>query len=67
MGLVYGFEKLYSYVYGLPTLVAETDHKPLIAIIKKNLSEMSTRIQRQMMKLQHYDVNLIYIPGKYNS
>lgn len=54
----------HTYVYGLPTFVAETDHKPLIAIIKKNLSEMSPRIQRLMMKLQRYDFNLIYTPGK---
>ncbi|KAI7810790.1 hypothetical protein IRJ41_006595 [Triplophysa rosa] len=42
-----------------------TDHKPLIAIIKKNLNEMSPRIQRLMMKLQRYDFYLIYTPGKY--
>ncbi|KAI7814577.1 hypothetical protein IRJ41_021834 [Triplophysa rosa] len=42
-----------------------TDHKPLIAIIKKNLNEMSPRIQRLMMKLQRYDFDLIYTPGKY--
>lgn len=36
LGLLYGFEKFHSYVYGLPMFVAETDHKPLIAIIKKN-------------------------------
>ncbi|KAL7868194.1 hypothetical protein SRHO_G00095780 [Serrasalmus rhombeus] len=65
LGLVYGLEKFHSYVYGLPTFVAETDHKPLIAIIKKNLSEMSPRIQRLMMKLQCYDFELIYTPGKY--
>lgn len=45
LGLVYGFEKFHSYVYGLTTFVAETDHKPLIAIIKKNLSEMLPHIQ----------------------
>lgn len=65
LGLVCGFEKFHSYVYGLPTLVAETDHKALIAIIKKNLREMSPRIQRLMMKLQRYDFHLIYTPGKY--
>ncbi|XP_057184972.1 uncharacterized protein K02A2.6-like [Triplophysa rosa] len=65
LGLVYGVEKFHSYVYGLPTFVAETDHKPLIAIIKKNLNEMSPRIQRLMMKLQRYDFDLIYTPGKY--
>ena len=65
LGLVYGFERFHSYVYGLPRFVAETDHKPLISIIKKNLSEMSPRIQRLMMKLQRYDFELIYTPGKH--
>ena len=65
LGLVYGFQKFHGYVYGLPKFVAETDHKPLIAIIKKNLSEMSPRIQRLMMKLQRYDFDLVYTPGKH--
>ncbi|KAE8291509.1 Retrovirus-related Pol polyprotein from transposon 17.6 Protease [Larimichthys crocea] len=65
LGLVYGFQKFHGYVYGLPKFVAETDHKPLIAIIKKNLGEMSPRIQRLMMKLQRYDFDLIYTPGKH--
>ena len=62
---MFGCDKFQSYVYGLPTFTAETDHKPLIAIIKKILNEMSPRIQRLMMKLQRYDFDLIYTPGKY--
>jgi hypothetical protein len=31
LGLVIGFGKFHSYVYGLPTYTAETDHKPLIS------------------------------------
>lgn len=53
------------YVYGLSTFTAETDHCPLIAIIKKNLNEMTPRIQRLMMKLQRFDFNLVYMRGKY--
>lgn len=64
-GLVYGFEKFHNDVYGLPTFEAETDHRPLIAIIKKNLSDMSPRIQRLLMKLQRYDFNLSYTSGKH--
>uniref|UniRef100_A0A1A7ZDY0 Reverse transcriptase RNase H-like domain-containing protein n=1 Tax=Nothobranchius furzeri TaxID=105023 RepID=A0A1A7ZDY0_NOTFU len=51
-------------VYGLPRLLAETDHKPLVSIVKKNLSDMSPRLQRLMMKLLSYDFELIYTPGK---
>lgn len=62
----YGLEKSHSYVFGLPTFVAETDYKPLIAIIKKNLNEMSPRIQWLMMKLQRYDLctRKIHSPSK---
>ncbi|XP_057217097.1 uncharacterized protein K02A2.6-like [Triplophysa rosa] len=62
LGLVFGFDKFHDYVYGLPSFTAETDHKPLIAIISKNLNEMSPRIQRLMMRLQRYDFELVYTP-----
>ncbi|XP_061876955.1 uncharacterized protein K02A2.6-like [Entelurus aequoreus] len=52
LGLAYGLERFHSYVYGLPSFTVETDHRPLVAIIKKNLNEMSPRIQRLMMKMQ---------------
>lgn len=64
LGLVFGCGKFHTYVYGLPTFTAETDHKPLISIRKKNLNNISPRIQR-MMTLQRYDFDLIYTPGKY--
>uniref|UniRef100_A0A8C6LCJ1 ribonuclease H n=1 Tax=Nothobranchius furzeri TaxID=105023 RepID=A0A8C6LCJ1_NOTFU len=64
LGLVYGFEKFHNFVYGLPRFLAETDHKPLVSIVKKNLSDMSPRLQRLMMKLLSYDFELIYTPGK---
>lgn len=49
----------------ISTFTVETDHKPLISIIHKNLNDMSPRIQHMMMKLQKYDLNLVYTPGKY--
>lgn len=65
LGLAYGFERFHSYVYGLTSFIVETDHRPLVAIIKKNLNEMTPRIQRLMMKTQRYDFELIYTPGKH--
>lgn len=58
-------EKFRSNVYSLPSFIVETDHRPLISIIKKNLNGMSPRIQRLMMKMQRYDFELIYTPGKH--
>ncbi len=65
LGSVYGVERFHSYVYRFPTFVAEIDHKPLIAIIKKNLNQTSQRIQRLMMRLQRYDMEVVYIQRKY--
>ncbi len=38
---VFGCEKFYRYVYGLPTLPAETDHKLLVSVIEKNLIDIA--------------------------
>lgn len=65
LGLVFGCDKFHGYIYGLPTFTCETDHQPLISIYKKNLNDMSPRIQRMMMRLQRYDMDLVYTPGKY--
>jgi len=65
LGLVFGCDKFHSYVFGLPHIELETDHKPLITISKKHLNEMTPRIQRMMMRLQKYTYELSYKPGKY--
>ena len=51
---VFGCGKFHS-VYGLPTITAETDHKLLISVRKKNLNDLSPRIQRMLIALQRYD------------
>ena len=64
LGLTFGCEKFHDYVYRL-VVDLETDHKPLVSIVKKNLCDMSPRIQRMMMKIQRYDFKLSYTPGKH--
>ena len=36
LGIVFGCDKFHSYVFGLPHIELETDHKPLITISKKH-------------------------------
>ena len=57
-------EKFHEYIYGA-TIEAETDHKPLISLHTKNLSELTPRLQRLMLCLRRYDLKLSYTPGKY--
>lgn len=62
LGLAFRCEEFHTHVYGLPKIILETDHKPLLRIAKKNLCDMSPQIQHLMMRLQH-DYELTYLPG----
>ena len=53
----------YDYIYGA-RIATETDHKPLLGIIKKSLSEMTPRVQRLVLRIRRYDMDLQYTPGK---
>ena len=57
-------ERFNHYVYGRPVDVL-SDHKPLVSITKKSLVSLSPRLQRLLLRLQKYEVNITYVPGKY--
>ena len=45
---------------------AQTDHKPLVSIVRKPLDNVSPRLQRFLLRLQRYNIaTLTYVPGKY--
>ena len=48
----------------MPTIEVETDHKPLEAIFKKPLHQAPARLQKMIMSIQKYPINLVYCPGK---
>ena len=41
-----------------------TDHKPLLAIFNKAMSNVTPRLQRLLIRLNEYDVKLEYKQGK---
>ena len=57
-------EHFHQYIYGR-RFCAETDHKPLLGIVKKPLSDCTLRLQRLRLRLQKYDFELVYTPGKH--
>ena len=63
LAVLFGLEKFHYYVYGRPVVVY-TDHKPLEAIFKKHLASAPPRISRMMLRIQKYDVQIKYVPGK---
>ena len=63
LAVLHGLEKFHYYAYGRH-LTVETDHKPLESIFKKHISSAPPRIARMMLRIQKYDVEIKYVPGK---
>lgn len=61
--VLYGCDRFSQYTFGRKINV-ETDHKPLISIFNKPLSLCPQRLQRIMLKLLSYDINIKHVPGK---
>ena len=64
LAVVFAPNKFYQYIYG-KEIDAQTDHKPLEVIMKKPIGNATARVQRMMLKLQRYSINLVYVPGKH--
>lgn len=65
LAIVFACEKFKNCIYGKSVNVM-TDHKPLLGIMKKELSKIpSARLQRMKLRLLKFDLNLFYVPGKY--
>lgn len=62
--ILFGCIKFHQYVFGKRVIV-ETDHKPLIPLFTRALYKVPARLQRFMLRLQCYDLQVVYKPGKY--
>ena len=63
LSIVFGTERFHEYLYGHRFTVFN-DHQPLKSIFNKSITQWAPRIQRFFMKLQKYDFDLEYSPGK---
>lgn len=63
LAIVFGMEKFHQYTYGRKVTV-HSDHKPLENIVRKPLLNTPKRLQRMLLRLQRYDIEVKYIPGK---
>ena len=61
----WSLEKLNHFIYG-KNVRLETDHKTLESIWRKSISSTSHRLQRLLLKMAKYDVELRYTPGRTN-
>ena len=64
LAVVFGCTKFHDYIYGMPNVEVESDHKPLEAILRKPLHQAPLRLQKMIMTTQKYSLNVTYRPGK---
>ena len=62
LAIAYGCKRFHNYV-SFREVVVETDHKPLEAIFCKPLHKTPLRLQRMLMGLQRYKLNVMYKKG----
>ncbi|GFW41297.1 retrovirus-related Pol polyprotein from transposon 17.6 [Trichonephila clavipes] len=63
MAVIYGLEHFNYYTYGIIVTV-QTDHKPILGPSKKPYDTISPRLQRMLLRLNKYNIQLEYVPGK---
>jgi len=56
-------EKFHQYTYGRKVTV-QSDHMPLETIVRKPLLSAPKRLQSMMLRIQKYDVDVIYVPRR---
>lgn len=65
LAVVWACERFHVYLYGIDFTIW-TDHKPLETIYSKKSYKPSARIERWVLRLQPYNFQVQYIPGKKN-
>ena len=62
LGILHGLEKFHHYYFARELLII-TDHKPLVAIFKKDVETLLQHIQCILLKTHQYRVRIIHKPG----
>ena len=65
MAIVFALKRLKHYTFGR-TITVQSDHQPLQSIWKKSIVSTSPRLQRLLLRLAHYDINIEFLHGKEN-
>ena len=63
LAVQYGLLHFHQYVFG-QKLIVETDHRPLLGIMNKGLTDLSPRLLRMRLRNQRYDYELRFVPEK---
>ena len=64
LAICFACAKFHQYTYGQQVEVL-TDHRPLETIFKKPIAIATPRLQRMLLQLQRYSLEVMFVPGKY--
>lgn len=57
LGNCFAVQKYNYFIYG-HEITVQTDHKPIVRIVKRNINKSTNRIQRLLSKLIKYKLNV---------
>ena len=63
LAIVFACECFESYMFGRDVIRVESDHKPLEAIFSKPLHSVPKQLQRMLLRLQQYNLQVVYKKG----
>ena len=64
LAIVFACERFDTYIYGRDIVTVESDHKLLEAIVLKALNSAPQRLQRMLLRLQKYNLEIKYKKGQ---
>ena len=65
LAIVFALKRLNHYTFGR-AITVQSDHQPLQCIWKKSIVSANPRLQRLLLRLAHYDLNIELLRGKEN-
>ena len=63
LAIVFSCERFSQYLAGRKKITVESDHKPLQSIFQKSILSAPCRLQRMMLRLQRFNLEVKYKPG----
>ena len=63
LAIVFGCVRFKNYIWRRHTVI-ESDCKPIESIMKKPLCSAPPRLQRLLLQIQHYDLEIVHVRGK---
>lgn len=65
LAIVFACERFEQYLSGKDLIIVESDHKPLEVILRKPILSAPRRLQRMMLRLQRFNIDVHYKKGEH--